>query len=175
MKIQENYEVIFKGYPKISRFENELYSATEKIDGTNACIIITENEKVGAQSRTKVLTLDNDNFGFCAWVEEHKDELMALGPGHHFGEWWGKGIQRGYGLDHRRFSLFVPEKAVKIPECCHVVPIVFKGLSLYECSQYGCAALREEGSRAAPGWDRPEGIILYAHLAKIRYKIILDK
>lgn len=64
---------------------------------------------VYAQSRNRFLTPINDNFGFAAWVHENAEELVEiLGPGCHFGEWWGSGIQRGYGLPRgeRRFSLF---------------------------------------------------------------------
>lgn len=78
---------IFKGYGKIPRWENERYFGTEKIDGTNACVVVTEEGEIYAQSRTRLLTIHDDNFGFCNWVMYHKDELLKLGVGHHFGEW----------------------------------------------------------------------------------------
>ena len=64
---------------------------------------------VYAQSRNRFITPQSDNFGFAAWVRENAEELVEiLGPGRHFGEYWGNGIQRGYGLPRgeRRFSLF---------------------------------------------------------------------
>lgn len=64
---------------------------------------------VYAQSRNRFITPANDNFGFAAWVRENAEDLISiLGPGRHFGEYWGNGIQRGYGLPRgeRRFSLF---------------------------------------------------------------------
>ena len=64
---------------------------------------------VYAQSRNRFITPRADNFGFAAWVRENADDLISiLGRGRHFGEWWGHGIQRGYGLPRgeRRFSLF---------------------------------------------------------------------
>ena len=55
---------------------------------------------------------------------------MELGVGQHFGEWWGFGIQRGYGLHERRFSLFNTgrwsDPAVR-PACCGVVPVLADG------------------------------------------------
>ena len=36
----------------------------------------------------------------------HRLSMTFLVPGRHFGEWWGSGIQRGYGLDEKTFSLF---------------------------------------------------------------------
>src|SRR5512139_3329369 len=95
----------FKAWPKIPRIENEKVSFTEKLDGTNACIIIDEEGNFACQSRTRIITPEDDNFGFSRWAYENKDELMKLGEGHHFGEWWGNGIQRGYGLTEKRFSL----------------------------------------------------------------------
>ena len=62
-----------------------------------------------AQSRNRFITPINDNFGFAAWVKENAEDLVeTLGAGCHVGEWWGHGIQRGYGLPRgeRHFSLF---------------------------------------------------------------------
>ncbi len=62
---------------------------------------------VGAQSRTKIITPKEDNYGFAGWVERHADELKELlGPGYHYGEWWGNGIQRKYNMERKVFSLF---------------------------------------------------------------------
>jgi hypothetical protein len=79
---------------------------TEKLDGTNAQVHITDDGRIFAGSRNRWITPDADNFGFARWVAEHEEELRALGPGSHYGEWWGSGIQRRYGLDEKRFSLF---------------------------------------------------------------------
>jgi len=107
----------FKEFPKIPRLNREIV-ITEKIDGTNAAIVIERvydpaGEQlplvwsVRAQSRNRFLTVEDDQFGFAKWVEENRAALIyALGEGTHFGEWWGKGIQRNYGLDVKRFSLF---------------------------------------------------------------------
>jgi hypothetical protein len=110
----------FHGYPKMARLSREMV-VTEKIDGTNGQVYIqpacelrlgtdvlyqTNEFVVMAGSRTRWLTPEKDNFGFAAWVRENVDELLKLGPGRHFGEWWGKGIQRNYGLKEKRFSLF---------------------------------------------------------------------
>lgn len=98
----------FQAWPKIPRWQNESYIITEKIDGTNGCIIINENGDIFAQSRSKILdeTKAGDNFGFCKWVRGNKADLLAMGVGYHYGEWWGQGIQRNYGLTDRRFSVF---------------------------------------------------------------------
>lgn len=163
--------VEFKKWPKIPRLENESYNMTEKIDGTNGCVIVTEDGDVCAQSRERLLTLEKDNFGFYGWVQEHKDEFLELAPGYYYGEWWGKGIQRGYDLDERRFSLFEPWKLDKIPECCHVVPSL-EADTLFEALDL----LAIDGSYAAPGYNKPEGIILTSklHGSDVRYKWIIE-
>jgi hypothetical protein len=111
----------FRGFGKIARLNREII-ITEKIDGTQGAIgIVTEavpgdeggkaRIRVYAQSHTRLLSPFNDNMGFAAWVEANWDTLIStLGPGLHFGEWWGRGIQRGYGLSEKRFSLFDVEK-----------------------------------------------------------------
>lgn len=153
----------FKAFPKIARLSREVI-VTEKIDGTNAQIYIGEDGEFLAGSRTRWITPEADNFGFARWAEQNKEELLKLGPGHHFGEWWGVGIQRGYSLSERRFSLFNVSKwsDPKIrPFCCSVVPTIgmfeFNSLIIDECLQQ----LREKGSWASPGFANPEGIIVF--------------
>jgi len=113
----------FRKFPKIPRLNREII-ITEKIDGTNAAIGIVEVPptveggtgyyRAYAQSRNRVLTPENDNFGFANWVRHHEGTLVrVLGPGLHFGEWWGVGIGRTYDLSERRFSLFNTAKWVK--------------------------------------------------------------
>ncbi len=161
----------FKEWPKIPRLENEKYVITEKIDGTNGCIIITEDGDIFAQSRSRVLdeTKAGDNFGFCKWVKAHKDELLTLGVGYHFGEWWGLGIQRDYGLTERRFSLFNIWQD-NIPECVSKVPVVANTL------EEAIERINKVGSIAAPGFMNPEGLVLSATQNRgARYKVIINE
>ena len=137
----------FTEFPKMARLSRDVI-ITEKIDGTNAQVCIGEDGTLLAGSRSRWITPADDNFGFAAWVEAHREELLTLGPGRHFGEWWGSGIQRGYGLMDRRFSLFnVQRWAVHgtepvryptadprmflvqemLPPCCGKVPVLYWG------------------------------------------------
>lgn len=121
--------ITFEEFPKIARLKRGCI-ITEKIDGTNAQVIITDDGKIGAASRSRLITPDDDNFGFARWVKENEDELIKLGPGRHFGEWWGGKIQRGYGLHEKRFSLFNVsrwEDPASRPACCSIVPILYRG------------------------------------------------
>src|SRR5687768_207065 len=85
----------FQPFPKIARFSREIV-ITEKIDGTNAQVFIDESGNVIAGSRSRWITPQDDNFGFAKWVAENRIDLLGLGPGRHYGEWWGLGVQRGY-------------------------------------------------------------------------------
>lgn len=159
----------FKKWPKTPRWYDEEWSITEKIDGSNACVVIDEFGAIGAQSRNNLITPDKDNLGFAQWVQDNKVQLLQLGPGHHYGEWWGKGIQRTYGLDERRFSLF-RHKGV-IPDCCYRVPS-FEASSVAEAYE----DLVNNGSKAVPGWMKPEGVVMRSKFySKMFYKILIDK
>jgi hypothetical protein len=84
----------FIAFPKIPRFNRE-WIITEKIDGTNAVVFVSDEGIVKAGSRSRWITPESDNYGFAKWVHENEDELRTgLGPGFHYGEWWGKGIQK---------------------------------------------------------------------------------
>ena len=78
----------FVPFPKIPRLHKECV-VTEKIDGTNGLIYITDDGDMFIGSRNRWLSEDSDNFGFHRWASENHDELMKLGPGRHHGEWWG--------------------------------------------------------------------------------------
>jgi hypothetical protein len=199
-------QVEFTPFPKISRLFRSVV-ITEKIDGSNAAVVVSpvapynheDGEVVGpgiivntngrrmdgffpmyvyAQSRKNVISPEKDNFGFATWVREHARELVVgLGEGVHFGEWWGSGIQRKYGLDEKRFSLFNVKKwghddynddGTRRPDCCHVVPV------LRELERFDTTAvegvlndLLQQGSKAVPGFMDPEGIVTY-HAASNR-------
>jgi hypothetical protein len=163
----------FPEFPKIARWSREVV-ITEKIDGTNALIAVGEDGSVRAGSRTCWITPEKDNFGFAAWVKEREDELRVLGPGNHYGEWWGSGIQRKYGLSEKRFSLFDTgrwghREGLEVPPpCCHVVPILFSGID--PNIENILMGLREFGSMAAPGFMNPEGICIYHTAAKVYFK-----
>lgn len=164
----------FKAWPKIPRVENKKEFYTEKIDGTNACIVIDAEGNFGCQSRSRIITPEDDNFGFAKWAYENKEELMKLGEGHHYGEWWGTGIQRGYGLTEKRFSLFNIHRwgghNPNTPACVSVVPIIHKS-SLEEAKQL----LIESGSLAAPGFMNVEGVVVFDYYTKGYYKAIINK
>lgn len=166
----------FIEFPKIARYNRQIV-VTEKIDGTNAQVYVDDvGEHAYAGSRTRWITPEDDNFGFARWVKENHDELLKLGPGSHFGEWWGQGIQRGYGLKEKRFSLFnVSRWKDDRPSCCHVVPVLWEGLHAEFDAWSELERLRVDGSLAAPGFKNPEGIVIFHTPSHALFKMTLDK
>ena len=200
----------FRPFPKMARLSRECL-ITEKIDGTNSSIYIAPledsqpvpKESLGvfdidgklhfmlAGSRNRWLHPQADNFGFAHWVTTKFDELKLLGPGHHFGEWWGQGIQRGYGIKEKRFSLFnvsrwalhgtepqvIPSadpRVVKtqdvLPLCCGLVPLLYRGMFDTERIETELDALHDFGSAAAPGFMDPEGIVVFHIAGNVGFK-----
>lgn len=199
----------FVEFPKMARLSRECI-VTEKIDGTNAQVFIVpvgadfqsdpvpiacvNDHLIYAGSRNRWLSRSEDNFGFARWVADHAAELALLGPGRHFGEWWGSGIQRGYDLPkgEKRFSLFnvqrwhgagetprefakgdprlPPSVSTLAPACCHVVPVLWRENFDALRPDVILEALRVGGSRAAPGYASPEGIVVFHVAGQVAFK-----
>jgi hypothetical protein len=101
---------------------------------------------------------------------------QALGVGRHFGEWWGQGIQRKYGLTEKRWSLFnVSKWAETRPACCRVVPTLWRGdFDTNEIARV-MADLAARGSVAAPGFMKPEGVVIFHAQANVLFKKTFEK
>lgn len=169
-------EIEFPPMQKIARLSREVV-ITEKIDGTNASVYITEDGKVYAGSRTRWISPEDDNYGFAKWVKFNETELLKLGPGHHFGEWWGNGIQRNYGLKEKRFSLFNVarwESTIDKPSCVSVVPVLARGIFNTSTIYDALGHLDLRGSVAAPGFMKPEGIVIYHTASGQLFKKTID-
>ena len=189
----------FQAWPKTPRLNRQMV-VTEKLDGTNAAVVIAPAEGfaasdpdvieimevagvdhvVCAQSRKRFVTPQSDNFGFSRWVSENAPGLVeALGPGTHFGEWWGQGIQRGYGLKEKRFSLFNTNRwEYNDPRHEGVpglgtVPVLFTGL--FDSSIINDIVTYDlEESYAAPGFNNPEGVVVWHDAARQSFKVLKE-
>jgi len=190
----ENKE--FQGFPKMARLSRDIL-ITEKIDGTNAQLLITEDGDILIGSRTRWITPQDDNHGFARWVMENKEEILKLGVGRHFGEWWGNGINRGYGLPKgdKRFSLFnvsrwalygtQPQKIetqdptiIKyqdvLPECVGLVPLLYKGIFDTAKIESVLDYLKTNGSVASKGFMKPEGVVVYHIAGNVGFKKTIE-
>lgn len=175
----------FSKFPKIPRLGKDGAVYTEKIDGSNGQVyidlvpddpsfdfeghnlVVKDDVRyiVKAGSRNRFIAPGDDNFGFASWVSDNADKLVDLGVGRHFGEWWGSGIQRRYGQDRKYFSLFNVGRWNKdnLPEVegLSVVPILYKGPFSLDAVDTTMQSLKDGGSVAAPGFNNPEGIIVF--------------
>ncbi|WP_433332582.1 RNA ligase family protein [Spirillospora sp. CA-294931] len=140
----------FRPWGKTPRLVKDMI-ITEKIDGTNGCVVIKNIAgkpfsgglvvgtagglfQVGAQSRNRMLPVGpqgmddlewrrRDNQGFAQWVKANAAGLVeTLGEGHHYGEWYGAKIARKYALSERRFALFNVSRWGHLNENPSVVP-----------------------------------------------------
>ena len=183
-------DIQFAPFSKMARLSREVL-ITEKIDGTNGTVYIDDDLNVFAASRKRWITPEDDNFGFAAWVQENTEELRKLGKGWHRGEWWGQGIQRKYGLDHKRFSLFnvarwhlhgeeaqvipcadprIVKHTEELPSCCHLVPLLYRGEFDTGEVNYQIHHLRLHGSKAARGFMKAEGIVVFHIAGNVGFK-----
>lgn len=192
----------FKSWGSTPR-ENKNKTITEKIDGTNACIV-AQNGKVTAQSRKRIITPDEDNYGFARWVYDNAGALLdTLGYGYHYGEWYGEGIQKNpLGIEGKRFALFHPTKYNEangfdlsrvdgletVPLLHHgqcdvwTIPNIMQDLETYGSKVKG--AKTQKVTTEIPGlgydgnmeWMRPadaEGIIIWNNETRTRTKMLL--
>jgi hypothetical protein len=161
----------FVPFPKLARLSRECV-ITEKIDGTNAQVIVTEDFNLLTASRSQFITPEADNHGFARWAQEHREELIkTLGPGRHFGEWWGGSINKRYKgfASEKEFSLFNTSRwgAVELPYYLNVVPVLYKGL-------FSTSTVWKSGSRACPGCKNPEGVVVFHVAANMCFKKTFD-
>jgi hypothetical protein len=169
----------FIEFKKIPRLTRECV-VTEKIDGTNGVIYIGEFGEFLIGSRTRWIDEHTDNHNFWHWAMENKEELLKLGVGTHYGEWWGSGIQRGYDLPkgEKRFSLFNTARwsdDLVRPKCCYVVPVIDTFIFDTELINGYLQQLKMHGSYASPGFMRPEGIVIFHKAGNLMFKKTIEK
>jgi len=107
------------------------FKGTVKLHGTNAGISFNSREGMWAQSRENIITVDKDNAGFAFFVESNKtifyslidsiiDHNIGLDYLDHtisiYGEWAGKGIQKGVGISEIEKSFFIFGVKVSKPD-----------------------------------------------------------
>ena len=194
----------FQPYAKTPRLYRDIV-ITEKIDGTNGAVvilpesagiepwnpesIITEGSDgnvytVKAQSRNRFCYPGADNAGFGQWVWDNAQALIdTLGPGIHFGEWWGKGIQRGYGMTEKRFSLFNTHRwdTVKVSGVpgLAVVPVLYVGPFTDDAilnAKFRLMMLGSEAAHRAGVSEKvaAEGIIVFHSASNTPFKVLIE-
>ena len=193
----------YASFPSIERLENIYCVISEKVDGTNSLIEINEVFPVGEPkeiqvrfgSRNRYITFNNDNAGFANFFRHYearfKDvaadiilkELEVSGetltecqeqyPLRIYGEWFGSGIQRGYGLKDKffmPFSTFYAEKLIEYQVPNIIKPnIMYTGKFSQEIADI-CMQTLTNGSLVIPEFKRPEGIVIHFPKYNLRLK-----
>jgi hypothetical protein len=174
----------FKAFPKIEQIgkAGDMH-ITQKIHGSNACVVIYEVDTSGistkvlfCQSRNRIITPEDDNYGFATFVYANKEEFFdKLGVGYHYGEWAGPGINSGEGLTQKTFVLFdhwkfPPERP--LPSGCAVVPVLYHGKMDLDQVNLCMEDLKNNGSKLVPGFLSVEGVVV--SLAGTRYKKVFQ-
>jgi len=178
---------MFERFASLTRFSHG-WTVTEKIDGTNACVVVAKQDHeaelpanliasvdgfdVFAQSRNNMIVPGKDNMAFAHFVHENADLLVSiLGEGRHYGEWAGAGIQRRYGMDKKVFALFNAARWGDLRNHkdggllggkLTSVPVLAEGYMGEPGAEFAriMEALKENGSAFAPGFMDPEGIVM---------------
>lgn len=164
----------FEPFQSLKRLYRDIV-VTEKLDGTNAQVVITEDGDIFTGSRNRWITPEQDNYGFARFVQGNRDEFLKLGPGRHYGEWWGNGIQRGYDKKEKTFSLFNTGRwRHNTDSIIKVVPILYEGMFSDQAITDTLEMLKLDGSRASPGFMNPEGIVVFHTHSRQSFKVTLD-
>jgi hypothetical protein len=97
------------------------FKGTVKLHGTNAGVSYNEESGMWAQSRENIITPEHDNAGFAFFAHSHETEFLRLfidvankedidmhkNTISIYGEWVGKGIQKGVGISNIEKSFFI--------------------------------------------------------------------
>lgn len=103
------------------------YTGTIKLHGSNGALVVPATGEMAFQSRNRVITVEDDNQGFAAAMTERNEDNKILyclyeliditspyddegyeATHYFYGEWCGKGIQTGCGINRsdRIFVIF---------------------------------------------------------------------
>lgn len=176
-------EVLDRSYERTETYRRPSDGTLVGGDESSHPGIVVGDHVVFAQSRKKVISPGADNYGFAWFVRDNARELAAsLGEGRHFGEWYGKGIQSGYGATEKRFALFNVARWAEVaalgalPWGVTTVPLLYEGVFTDTCVQSALSSLTTTGSRAvgARRGFAAEGVVVYFKQANQSFKVLLE-
>jgi hypothetical protein len=168
-------------------FEGGLWSIAGEQDGwqylhhPQAGYVITDTDqnmmiRIGSRNRwinpDAIAGKGSDNFGFAHWAWTNITELSKLGVGRHYGEWYGRGVQKCYpSVTTKAWALFEHQRHIgayiamkeghetAFPSVCELVPLLFKGGYDTNIIELTMASLQETGSLLCNG-DAAEGVVV---------------
>lgn len=129
------------------------FHGTTKLHGSNCSIVRLPDGTYYAQSRTRVITPEDDNYGFASWAltevsQDVWDDLFQQMFGDAmsektcilYGEWCGHGIQKGVGICQlpKMFVIFAAravEENVDVEDSSQWIQVTDM-MKLNDCSEY---------------------------------------
>ena len=123
-----------------------IFKGTVKLHGTNAGVSFSKKDGMWFQSRSNIITIDNDNAGFAFFANQLQNEFASLFNTISktenlqeedivtiFGEWCGKGIQKGVAISQleKMFVIF----AVKIKPAAENIPPYYIDSICLSCNE----------------------------------------
>ena len=135
------------------------YRGKVKLDGTNAGIRVVSGEVV-AQSRSRLITPEDDNYGFAAYVDSIKEMLVAVIGNTTkltiFGEWCGNGIQKRCSVSKCKkmfvvFAIEFDDESSRLvePVALETLFSKMKGVDIHVLPWYGEEITVDYGSQAS--------------------------
>jgi hypothetical protein len=88
----------FRAHEFLSGTSVVSYKAKVKLHGTNAAVQIHSDGTIVCQSRETIITPEKDNAGFARWVMDNPAPWQRASGYIVYGEWCGKGIQKGVAI-----------------------------------------------------------------------------
>lgn len=173
-----------KSFPKIPRLEDIEMRITEKLDGTNAVIYVSDDKldpskdtfQMRFGSRNRWCGDYDDNQEFYSFCMENIEYLKRLPPGYHYGEFIGPKIQGNrYELQEKQLYLFDTRLSEMFTDTTliNTIPVLLKSTGLH-CIQDILDYYQDMNSRLNPK-AKAEGVILFIPKLNQRIKIIFDK
>lgn len=108
----KNREYLVRTYGNVITYRGRI-----KLHGTNAGIRINADGTVFAQSRSTIITVENDNAGFAKWVDDNREFFAGNAEDSDiiiYGEWAGPGVQKNTAVN-------MIEKRMFFPFACYVI------------------------------------------------------
>lgn len=173
----------FQAWPKTTRLKSKC-TVSEKLNGSNGALVTVVTTSLGPdgvttlyhvklyyQTRTRMVTLDDDQTGLAAWAEENRESLKydlvfnghnpdnppKVGVSYHYGEF----MTRGHKEPH--FYLFNTRRWSKMQfstPTLKVVPVLYEGDYYEGLVEEFLEDLRVNGSRVHPELPA-EGVVTY--------------
>ena len=161
----------FEAFAKIPRFSGTSPSARR----STAPMHRFSSQKTGPSAGSR--SVDHPEvrqLRVCGVGRRARERAARFRPGRHFGEWYGRGIQRGHGLQDRRFALF---NRTDGPRSARRAAASFQSSqrerwALTLCRNASKRCVRRKSRR--PGFTRPEGIVIYHHASGGMFKVLLE-